>query len=217
MSAFLSTLAAWWVTWGPWIGAGLIPTIITGLSLSPKLAPEAGWVQKIWDTLKAMMGFLSVATPKDAPGTFQLPLKLGKLRKKKVVPPAAAALLIISLGLATQDSCAWWSKHGSAVEEAAVDCAVVATRDAAQDLLPAVLAILTGGSINWQEQVSAFGKQFGQDAVACALEMASNKLMGPMKVAHPGAGSGSGSATPELEGFNKAKKYMLDHHMKVKE
>lgn len=212
MSSVLSAISWFWVTYGPWIGAALIPTIITGLSLAPQTAGATGIVTKVWNYLKVLMGLFSVATPKDAPGTFQLPLKMGRLRKKS--GPAVGLVLIIFLtSSTTQVSCAWWHKHSAEVEEVAINCGVTALRDAGQSLLPAVLAILTGGSINWQEQINAFGKQFGQDAVACALEFASSKLMAE----HPmGAGSGSGDSKG-MEGVNKARLYLNSHHITVKE
>lgn len=213
MNSVLEHVNAFWAAYGGWMATALIPTVIAGLTVSPKTKKAAGVVPKIWDTIKQLMGLLSVVTHKDQPGTFQMPLKLGKIAKKlkknKQVPPAVMFFLIMFS--ISQANCAWWNKHGEQVEDVGVNCATVSIKDAAMNILPAVLAILSGGSVSWNEQLNAFAKQFGQDSVACALEFASNKLMAEAPM---GVGSGSSES---MEGVNKARSYMSSHHMKVKE
>lgn len=68
-----------WEAYGPWIGAALIPTIITGLSLSPKTEKAIPWINKAWDAFKKLMDVLSVLSHKDKLGTFQAPLNVKKL------------------------------------------------------------------------------------------------------------------------------------------
>ncbi len=91
MNTVLEHVSAFWATYGEWMTVAMIPTVIAGLTISPKTKPATTWVTKSWDVVKMIMGFLSVLTHKDQPGTFQLPLKAGKaikkVRKKKAVVP----------------------------------------------------------------------------------------------------------------------------------
>lgn len=73
--SILENIRDFWANYGEWMTLALIPTIVAGLTISPKTAPAAGWVTKIWDGVKIVMGFLSVLTHKDQAGTFKLPLK----------------------------------------------------------------------------------------------------------------------------------------------
>ena len=116
----LTAIWNFWTTWSPWIGASLIPSIITGLALAPKLAADASFVQTIWDWVKKAMEVLSVVTHKDQPGTFKMPLKLGKLLTKKTVPPAAILLLAIGLGT---HGCSWLSSETKKAGTGLLDCA----------------------------------------------------------------------------------------------
>ena len=83
MMTVLEHINAFWAAYGEWITVALIPTIVAGLTISPSTKEAAGWVQKIWNGIKTVMNFLSVLTHKDQAGTFQLPLKLGKVLPKK--------------------------------------------------------------------------------------------------------------------------------------
>lgn len=83
MYTVLEHINAFWAAYGEWITVALIPTVIAGLTISPRTEKAAGWIPKIWDTIKMVMGFLSLLTHKDQAGTFQLPLKAGKLLPKK--------------------------------------------------------------------------------------------------------------------------------------
>jgi hypothetical protein len=210
MTTVMEHLSAFWLSYGSWIGVALIPTIISGLTISPKTADGAPIVQKVWDMIKMVMSVLSILTHKDQPGTFQAPLKMGRL-VKKAPPTTLAAVVLLFAFSSSQVNCAWWDKHGQQVEDVAINCGTTAIHDAAMHLLPAVLAIVSGGSINWNEQLNAFAKQFGQDSVACALEFASNKLMAEAPM---GVGYGSSES---MEGVNRARSYMVSHHMKVQE
>lgn len=181
MSVFLSSLAVWWVHWGPWIGAALIPTIITGLSLSAKTAPEAAWVQKAWDFLKTAMGYLSVVTPKDAPGTFQLPLKLGKVFKSKSVPPALVLVLLgSSLTLGVEDGCAWTKHEASVIENNIIDCTKAEKNvidSSPQSLIMVVLDIgsriveaAPSGADALSQLAVELAKEYGEPIVACVFD-----------------------------------------------
>lgn len=174
MSDFLSSLAAWWTTWGPWIGAALIPTIITGLSLAPKLAPEATWVQKIWDVVKQIMGFLSVATPKDAPGTFKLPFK-----GTKKASTTAAVLILVFMSSTVNTSCAWFKSEAKVVENGLIDCAqaekqqIEANGSILMELVTIAMQIykaIEGGQDALEQEAISLGKQYGEPIVACVVD-----------------------------------------------
>lgn len=162
MSAIWEKFTAFWAAYGPWIGVALIPTIITGLSLSPKLAKDAPIVQKVWDTFKQIMGFLSVATPKDAVGTFQLPMKLGKLKKKDVIPPAT--MLAMAFGI----TAAWHGLNACSILSSKpiadiVDC-TKQDQSAIEGGLAGLLPLLTGGSVDWgtiESRAEALGATIG--------------------------------------------------------
>ncbi len=179
MSAILAAIAAWWVHWGPWIGASLIPTIITGLSLAPKLAPEAAWIQKAWDFVKTAMGYLSVVTPKDVPGTFQLPLKLGKVLKKTPTGPAVGLVLVIFFS-GSQMSCAWTKHEATVVENNIIDCANAeksVIESSGQSLILTVLDIgmqvyqaAPQGADALADLATKLIKQYGEPIVACVFD-----------------------------------------------
>ena len=180
MDTFWTKFAEFWEVWGPFIGTALIPTIITGLSISAKTVEAKNWVEKVWNLFKQAMDFLSVATPKDKAGTFQLPFKAGVLLKKKEdVPPVLILILALSLPM-HQSGCSWFKSAGKEAKTTAIDCSVDAVKDNARALVPAILGILTGGSFNWKEQVQVFVKEFGRDATACALQAALQRLNDPV-------------------------------------
>ena len=223
MSQFMSNFSDFWASWGPWISLLLVPTLITGLSISPKTAKAAGVVQQIWDGLLKILTLFSVATFKDQPGTFQLPLKMGKLLPKKKAssgepkdppmssggPAGCAALLALSLAAgSTQPGCAWWhSEEGQRIKNAVIDCSTEAIKSNSAHLLPVIMAILTGTAPNWDQQIEAFTKEMGRDAVACAMDMASRELLASV----PASGSGA-ELTPEAKaaqgGVTKARTYV---------
>ncbi len=220
MSDVIKALSNFWRDWGPWITVSLIPTIITGLSLSPRTAPAATAVQKVWDSIKKILDFLSVAKFKDAPGTFQLPLKMGKVAhtvKLKMAgpakkPPASSgvALLLIATLVHASSGCAWIHSTGKQIGSDAIDCAVEAVRSNAAHLLPIVKAIITGEAPNWAEMLTAFVKEFGRDAVACALQQASSDI----QASSPAAGTATGDA--QLQGLTKARTYIDDQKWSFK-
>lgn len=193
-----------WALYGPWIATALIPTIVTGLSLSPKTAPGAPFVQKIWDKIKMVMDFLSVLTHKDKPGTFQLPLKVGKVISKSdngSSGPAAALVFVVLFGSLYQVNCDWITSGAKEGGKIAIDCTVKSASEKAGDLLPAVMAILYGAD-SWKEQLSALGKDFGRDALACAIALAEERLFGQI----PPQGMGD-LENPDVVAFNRAREY----------
>lgn len=182
LNTFLTNFAAFWETYGAYIGAALIPTIITGLSLSPKTEKAGPLVQKIWDGIKMAMNFLSVLTHKDKPGTFQLPMKAGALLPKKPGDGGGAVALALVLLVSSQASCSWWQKNGGDVKKAAISCAKESVQSSAGGLMNTMVGILTGASEDsWRKQTASLAKSFGQDAVACATRLAMEKITNPVQ------------------------------------
>jgi hypothetical protein len=207
VASIINVLAAFWTTWGPWIGASLVPTIIAGLTISPKLAPEAGLVQKIWDRIKQVMSFLSFATHKDTVGTFKLPLGLHKIGKKNV-PPAAGAAMILLAVLSVNQGCSWFKTKVKAEATVILHCTEQAIKDKAQGLIPAIIAIAsdpaTLGAV-----VGAFASSFGEEIVGCAVDGASTQQAA--KVATGGAVKND----PELAKLNALRDVMSKRHWVV--
>lgn len=170
----LDNINSFWVTYGPWIGASLIPTIMTGLTLSAKTADAASAVEKIWGYIKQVMNFLSWATHKDVPGTFQAPLKLGKLRKK---PTTGAALLLVFL-LSPNSGCSWFKSGTSAIASDIIDCAKAegqSLKDGrslivlALDIAAKISSVIKGGESALETAVTDLIKEYGEPIVACVL------------------------------------------------
>lgn len=200
MTGIWSALVAFWTAYGPWITAALIPTIITGLSISPKTAVEAAWVQKIWDYFKKAMNFLSVLTHKDEPGTFQLPLKLGGLLKKGGGPTAMLALVI----LANSVNCSVMKSAGSETKTIAIDCTKEEIASKAAGILPIVLAAITGDS-TWVAQLNDLGKKAGQEVLACALAEAHDRLLAELTVSGV---NGDEESNTKLKAINRTRSYI---------
>jgi hypothetical protein len=184
MYTLWENFAAFWEVWGPFIATSLIPTIITGLSVSAKTAEAKNAVEKIWNSVKQALDFLSVATHKDKEGTFQAPFKLGVLAKKMAakkdeVPPALLIFFALSVP-ATHNGCSWLKQTGSEAKNTAIDCSVESVKDGARSLVPAIVGILMGGAGNWRDQVEVFTEKFGRDATACALQTALQRLNDPI-------------------------------------
>jgi hypothetical protein len=181
MEEFMVSFRHFWSEWGPFIAVYLIPTIITGLSVSPKTQEAAGWVAKIWGFVKKILAIFSVATFKDEPGTFQVPVANKNLKAmvKKGGKGAVSLLLIGGLILSQSGCCTWTgtceSKAGKIVTEV-VNCAKESIKSQAFHLLPAVAAIITGGAPNWKDQLDSL-KAMGWEALACALSQVSQELL----------------------------------------
>lgn len=202
-----------WQAYGPWIGASLIPTIVVGLSISPKTREAAGIIQKIWDFVKMALDFLSVATYKDKPGTFQLPLKAGVLLNKVTSKSAEAGLVLFLVGVTAGYSSigctSWLKKEGSNAKVVLTDCSEASVKENASQLVPTLLGILTGGSVNWKDQISLFVKGFGRDTTSCAMRVAIKRLQDPINsepVEDP--------ATTAAEGAKRGQEYLNEQGWK---
>lgn len=178
MNALWEKFSEFWAAWGPWISVSLIPTIIVGLSVDPRTANAKNAVERAWIVLKQILDFLSVAKPKNRPGTFQLPLKLGAIVAKK---DGTALVLLFAIGASgSLTGCAWLTSTGKEAKRVAIDCSIAAVQDHARALVPTLIGILTGGAVNWKDQVKVFAKEFGRDATACALTAALQRLNEPI-------------------------------------
>lgn len=207
MSTFITGLSKFWASWGPWITVSLIPTIIAGLSVSPKTAPEAAWVQKAWNWVKQLLSMLSVATFKDQPGTFQLPLKMGKVLKKGGGP----ATMLLFFFISSQMNCAWFKSEAKTGGTIAVDCSVSSVKSVVPQLIGTVEAIFSGNAQNMLQQIEALAKQFGSDAVACAAQEVEQKALAKLPVT---GGSGSSADTTTL---NNARMTIAHYNWSYKE
>ena len=218
MQKFMEQFGEFWKVWGPWISISLIPTIIAGLSISPKTAPEAAFVSKAWGMIKQFLSFFSLATFKDDAGTFQAPKVLSvpfRMVFKKTPPPTALILFFV-MGATTLSGCCAWTGTcgkddvGGQVATGAINCGKAAIIKEIANLLPTVLAVLTGGAANWDTQLNALGG-VGADALACAIQQATGQLL--TKSTPPASAPAAG---PEVmkeravaaEGAQKGNEYM---------
>jgi hypothetical protein len=207
----MQSFRTFWATWGPWICLSLIPTIITGLSVSPKTAKAVPIIQKVWDALKSFLDMFSVATFKDKAGTFQLPLKLGKLFTKNNTPPTVGLILIMALTL-PQTGCCKLFGMCDGTDQALVDCASQAALTNAPQLLPIVKGILTGQSEGWMGKIWDLIKEFGRDAVACAMQQVGQDLLASV----PPGGEPTPDQATALEGANRARQFSAEQKWQFK-
>jgi hypothetical protein len=187
MSSF-QILGSFLKVWGPWITLSLIPTLIVGLSKSPK---TRGFV----DILKYALQFLSVVTPADHAGTFKAPLtatvKLppkkdeppdlpGPPKGKRTPTPLGPAIMILcgsllGLGVSNVAGCSWFTTVGKGSREGVINCGIESVMSDAKNLYVTIRAIVTGGAVNWKEQLDSL-KTLGEDALACALQVVGDEL-----------------------------------------
>lgn len=236
MSGFLESLRQFWASYGSWITVALIPTLITGLSLSPKTAPAAAAIQRVWDFIKQILSYFSFATFKNEAGTFQLPiiggvkmtqklkserrmLKEMQQKKRDLDPPGGVmALVLVFIALANQGCCTWTGtctdKAGQIGTEV-VDCGQAALSTTILNLVPTVLAIVTGGAPNWSAQLDALAG-VGKDALSCALAVVMRQiqdaLMTPKAVDSEEDLKERAKAAVAVE---KGKSYLLQRNIKT--
>ena len=204
MSTFFST---YW----PWIVTALIPTLITGLSLSPKTAPEAAWLQKALDYLKKVLSVFSVATFKDQVGTFKLPLFLDKIIKK--VPPSA---VILAIFLGASLSCAGVQKDIKTAAGVVATCSGSAAKQTASGLVPVIEAAAQQDGDILTNVVEGLLKVFTGDVVACSVKDAKADLIAKLP-----AGKSMDAASPSefkaVAAPNKLAKLIRDKQWSYKE
>jgi len=81
-------------------------------------------------------------------------------------------VLLLGIGIATLSaSCAAMQRAGDHI----VDCGKDAVKQEAINLLPAVVAILSGNSVDWADQLNAL-KGVSADALVCAVHAVATEL-----------------------------------------
>jgi hypothetical protein len=211
MQKFWTTLVWLWVHYSPWLVASLLPSLIAGLVISPKTEKAASVLQKILDILKKIIGFFSILTHKNDPGTFQLPFYLGKLKKPKVVPPAATILLIICVSLPQLSCCKVFGLCGDTAKDL-IDCAKEAIVSKTPHLIPIVKDILTGSG-DWKTSLFDLIKEWGKDAVACAMQQVGQDLLASVP---PGAEPSTPEQSAALEGVKRKREFEADQKWQFK-
>ncbi len=224
----MESIQAFWATYGAWISVLLIPSVVTGLSLSPKTKKYATWLGETWDKIKPLIAMLSATTYKNQVGTFKLPLTKGpdqvidpKLAATKPLDPpggpgCAAILFVVAMSSMTPTTtgCAWLGSSTEKAKEIVVDCTVEAVKANAAHLLPIVMAILTGTSPDWKKMLEMFTREMGTDAVACALQNAAIELQAKVPPTGP-------ETTPEgkltLAGMQRARMFISEKKWQYKE
>jgi hypothetical protein len=188
-AAWLLWLKANWY----WLLVGvLIPSIITGLSKFP--GPTTN---KIIAILQMVIDILGVTTHENSPNTFKFPLTRSKppgwVKPEKTAKPSLApvTMLLIPVLMLTLGSCCVFrgdcKTPAGQIATTVVNCTIEAVKTGAIQLLPAVIAILTGNAPNWMEQLDAL-KVLGLDALACALQQAGQEVQNmtaPNPAVHP--------------------------------
>ena len=211
-----------WHVWGPWICISLIPTIITGLSVSPATTKAVPVIQKIWDVLKTFLDIFSVATFRDAPGTFQLPLRLGRLFVKKkeekkeppVTPsiPTGVIVLFLALSLPQTGCCKLFGMCGG-TDQVLIDCTSQAVVSTGPKILYLVKDVLTGKGEDWSTKIWDLIKQFGRDAVACAMQKGGQELLTSVP---PGGGELTPEQVTAFEGERRARQFTIEQKWQFK-
>ncbi len=164
--------------WLP-IVLAVLPSLIVGFSSRPK-------TRKISDILKYVLQFLSIVTPKDAAGTFKMPLtasaklppKTGDDPSKPIMGGMAMVFLIlscISFDAVSSTGCAGSGSFIKDSKDGVIHCGIDAIASDSVNLISTVYAIVTGGAVNWAQQLDAL-KSLGEDALSCALMVVGQRL-----------------------------------------
>lgn len=169
--------------------SGVVLNVLNGLLNSPnekagKLARLISWV----------LDMVTIATKKDAPGTFKMPFKTSK----KAANGVKAALVFFMLIPFASSGCACWGEKKDTkaciVARQALDCTMAAIKD----LAPAAVAFVTGaiasGSPIWDDVLQALRTQGIQDGT-CIIASVLNDF-----VARPAA---SPQRAALLDSFHK--------------
>lgn len=77
-------------------------------------------------------------------------------------------LAAVMFAFALLTSCATLKGAGGAAVQGPIDCGKPALQDAVADIAPTVNTILSGGSVNWQEELDEY-KAKGLEVLACAV------------------------------------------------
>ena len=68
--------------------------------------------------------------------------------------------------------CAAQRRDAEEAKQVAIECGRAELQQGVQDLLPVVLAVLNGDSVDWVKMLEGLATEMGEDALACTL----NKL-----------------------------------------
>jgi len=228
MQKIWEALVWFWAHYGNWIVVAFLPSIIAGLMISPQTQKAGSVLQKILDIIKKIIGFFSVLTHKDEPGTFKLPFYAGKLFVKKMdsieepkikkippaIPPAAGLLLLILTLALPQTGCCKLFGMCDGTDQSLIDCASQAAMAKAPQLLPIIKDILTGKGDGWSGRIWALIKEFGKDAVACAMQQVSQDLLTSVP---PGGTEPTPEQAAALEGVKRARQFSAEQKWQFKQ
>lgn len=217
----MDTLREFWADWGPWIMVSLIPTIISGLSVSPRTEGAAAWFKKA-------MGFLSAATFKDVPGTFKIPLTPAKTTKDVTpmdqpndtsgdsgISRGTTLLVLVLLAVSPLfTGCAWFGSSTEKTKQIMIDCTTQAVASKAPHLLPIVTSIVKSEGLDWKRLLEALAKELSQDVVACTLQQVAIDLQAQVPASGP---EGSPETKKTLEGMQRARTYIDERNWQFKE
>lgn len=94
----------------------------------------------------------------------------------------------LSIALLSMSSCCVFrgdctSKPGQ-IATMVVNCATESIKQIAMHLVPAVIAIITGGAPDWMAQLDSL-KSFGLEALACSLQQAGQEIQNASMMAMP--------------------------------
>jgi nucleotide-binding universal stress UspA family protein len=103
---------------------------------------------------------------------------------------------------------------GPIIVDVVIDCGVPAVSAAAADLLPTVVAILTGNAVNWADQLDAL-RVIGEEALACAMERAAADLEGQARM-RLAPGQPPPTADTIAQGRQRAHEYAVKRGWKAK-
>lgn len=113
--SILSILGHLAVTYLPWVQAALIPTIIVGLSLTPKTEGAVPVLQKIGNYIKQFLYILSVSGYKDENRGLKVPLyhytHVRTAPKSSGGPGCAALVLVLAASLMSVSGCSCWTQQ----------------------------------------------------------------------------------------------------------
>lgn len=167
---------------------GLVFNLITGLTNVPRIGAAATWLLKALAVARKIIHFLSVVTHADEEGTFKLPLTKGNTADTSKI---GTLILLAFLPVAVTASCAWFTSTAKKAGAVLIDCGEKALAEEVTNLLPAVVAILTGNAADWSAQLMAL-EWVGEHAVACAVK----EFVPGQAPTPPDAGPGPSKASP---------------------
>ena len=106
-------------------------------------------------------------------------------------------------------SCDWFKKNVEPIaKDVVVDCGKPAMVAEVENLVPAVLAIISGGKVNWKAQLDAL-KVVGKEALVCTVAVIERDLTQPP--ANGTALAPSSQPAGKQEAAARAQEYLKDN------